>query len=67
MKYFGKFADKYGIEKFFYGFYFLFDKRRMLGLYCSLIKSVYDAEAGQPQLDLLQFLQDKNYFEVTTN
>ncbi|MGK9184748.1 hypothetical protein KXS12_21140 [Priestia filamentosa] len=68
LKYFGNFADMYGIENIFYGFYYRFITREERWAYiATLIKFVYDAEAGQPYLDLLQLLQDKNYFVLTTN
>lgn len=68
LKYFGEFADKYGIESIFYGFYHRFETREERWAYiATLNKFVYDAEAGKPYLDLLQLLQDKNYFVLTTN
>lgn len=68
LKHFGKFADKYGIENIFYGFYHRYSTREERWAYiATLIKLVYDAEAGQSYLDLLQLLQDKDYFIVTTN
>ena len=68
LKYFSEFADKYGIENIFYGFYHRFETREERWAYiATLNKFVYDAEAGKPYLDLLQLLQDKNYFVLTTN
>ncbi|MFP3846269.1 SIR2 family NAD-dependent protein deacylase [Priestia filamentosa] len=68
LKYFGNFADMYGIENIFYGFYYRFITREERWAYiATLIKFVYDAEAGQPYLDLLQLLQGKNYSVLTTN
>lgn len=68
MKYFGRFADKYGIKSIFYGFYYRFETREERWAYITtLIKFVYDSDAGQPYLDLFQLLQDKNYFTITTN
>lgn len=68
LKYFGKFAEKYGIENIFYGFYYRFQTREERWAYiATLIKFVYEAEPGQPYLDLWQLLQDKNYFVLTTN
>lgn len=68
LKYFGEFAGKYGIESIFYGFYHRFATREERWAYiATLNKFVYDAEAGKPYLDLLQLLQDKNYFVLTTN
>src|SRR5690625_3338624 len=68
LKYFRSFADKYGIESIFYGFYYRFETREERWAYiATLNKFVYDSEAGKPYLDLLQLLQDKNYFVLTTN
>ncbi|GAB3044252.1 SIR2 family NAD-dependent protein deacylase [Virgibacillus ainsalahensis] len=68
LKYFGKFAEKYGIENIFYGFYYRFETREERWAYiATLIKFVYETQAGQPYLDLKQLLQDKNYFVLTTN
>lgn len=68
LKYFRKFADTYGIENIFYGFYHRFETREERWAYiATLIKFVYDTEAGQPYLDLKHLLQDKNYFVLTTN
>ncbi|GIP43426.1 hypothetical protein J45TS6_18850 [Paenibacillus sp. J45TS6] len=68
IKYFGEFANKYDIKSIFYGFYHRFQTREERWAYiATLIKFVYDSDAGQPYLDLLQLLQDKDYFTVTTN
>lgn len=68
LTYFGKFAQRYNIESIFYGFYYRFSTSEERWAYiATLIKFVYEAEAGQPYLDLLQLLQDKNYFVLTTN
>lgn len=68
LKYFQKFADKYGIENIFYGFYYRFETREERWAYiATLIQFVYDAEAGQTYLDLKAFIQDKKYFILTTN
>lgn len=68
LKYFGKFADKYGIDSIFYGFYYRFETREERWAYiATLIKFVYDAKAGQPYIDLKQLLKDKNYHVLTTN
>ncbi|MFP5109510.1 Sir2 silent information regulator family NAD-dependent deacetylase [Neobacillus sp. C211] len=68
LKHFGKFADKYGIKNLFEGFYYRFSTREERWAYLATeIKFLYDAEAGRPYLDLLQLLQGKNYFIVTTN
>ncbi|ULT58243.1 hypothetical protein L1999_06900 [Neobacillus drentensis] len=68
LKHFGKFADKYGIKNLFKGFYYRFSTREERWAFLATeIKYIYDAEAGRPYLDLLQLLQGKNYFIVTTN
>ena len=68
LKYFGKFAETYNIENIFYGFYYRFSTREERWAYiATLIKFIYDAEPGQPYLDLLQLLQEKDYHILTTN
>ncbi|WP_102272199.1 SIR2 family NAD-dependent protein deacylase [Cytobacillus massiliigabonensis] len=68
LKHFGKFAEKYPIENIFYGFYYPFSTREERWAYiATLIKFVYDSKVGQTYLDLLQLLQNKDYFIVTTN
>lgn len=68
LKHFGKFADKYGIEGIFNGFYYRFSTREERWAYiATLIKFVYDSKIGQTYLHLLQLLQGKDYFIVTTN
>lgn len=68
LKHFGKFTDKYGINNIFNGFYYGFSTREERWAYiATLNKLIYDTEAGRPYLDLLQLLQDKDYFIVTTN
>ncbi|MEM1503642.1 hypothetical protein RG959_09475 [Domibacillus sp. 8LH] len=68
LKHFGKFADNYSIKNLFEGFYYRFSTREERWAYLATeMKLIHDAEAGRPYLDLLQLLQDKNYFIVTTN
>ncbi|AZV59446.1 NAD-dependent protein deacetylase [Peribacillus frigoritolerans] len=68
LKYFGKFADKYGIKNIFEGFYYPFSSSEERWAFLSTdIKFIYEAEAGRPYLDLVQLLQGKDYFIVTTN
>ena len=67
-KYFGNFAYKYGIENIFNGFYYRYPTREERWAYiATLIKFVYESEVGKPYLDLLQLLEGKDYFIVTTN
>jgi NAD-dependent SIR2 family protein deacetylase len=68
LRYFGKFAETYNIENIFYGFYYRFSTREERWAYiATVIKFIYDAEPGQPYLDLLQLLQEKDYHILTTN
>lgn len=68
LKHFGKFAKTYGIENMFYGFYYNFASREERWAYLvTLIKFVYDSEAGPAYLDLFHLLRNKNYFILTTN
>lgn len=68
LKYFGKFAETYNIENIFYGCYYRFSTREERWAYiATVIKFIYDAEPGQPYLDLLQLLQEKDYHILTTN
>ncbi|WP_277587067.1 Sir2 family NAD-dependent protein deacetylase [Psychrobacillus antarcticus] len=68
LRHFGKFAEKYNIESIFYGFYYNFSTREERWAYiASLIKFVNDSKAGHTYLDLLQLIQEKDYFIVTTN
>ena len=67
-QYFGEFADKYGIDSIFYGFYHPFEAKEERWAYiATLIKYVYETEAGQTYLDLKELLQEKDYFVLTTN
>lgn len=68
MKHFGNFAEKYGIDNIFNGFYYRFSTREERWAYiATLNKFVYDSKVGQPYIDLRQLLEDKDYFVVTTN
>lgn len=68
LKYFGKFADKYGFKNIFDGFYYPFPSREERWAFLATdIKYMYDTEPGGPYLNLLELLQEKNYFIVTTN
>lgn len=67
-KYFGKFADKYGITSIFGGFYHPFKTREERWAYLATMgKLIHDTEPGQPYFDLYKLLQGKDYFIVTTN
>jgi len=68
LKHFGKFADKYGFENLFMGYHYPFPtSEERWAFLATEMKLIHDAEPGQPYLDLLQLLQDKDYFIVTTN
>lgn len=68
LKHFGKFADKYGIQNLFMGYHYHYPtSEERWAFLATEIKLIHDAEAGRPYLDLLQLLQDKDYFIVTTN
>lgn len=68
LKHFGKFAEKYNIENIFYGFYYRFSTKEERWAYIStLIKFVHDSKVGKTYLDLIQLLQEKDYFIITTN
>src|SRR5699024_4514027 len=68
LKHFGKFADKYGIENMFMGYHYPYPtSEERWAFLATEMKLIHDAEAGRPYLDLMQLLQGKNYFIVTTN
>lgn len=67
-KYFGKFAEKYGIDGIFNGFYYRYRTREeRWGYIATLLHYINDCKIGQPYHDLHKLLEDKNYFIVTTN
>src|SRR5699024_1390720 len=67
-KYFNAFAEKYGIDNIFGGFYykFLTEEERWAYL-ATLIHFVADVPLGKPYKDLYEILHDKNYYILTTN
>lgn len=68
LKHFGEFADKYGFNNLFMGYHYRYPtSEERWAFLATEMKLIHDAEAGCPYLDLLQLLQDKNYFLVTTN
>lgn len=68
LKHFGHFHDKYGFKSLFEGFYHPFPTTEVRwGFLATEIKFLYDAEPGRPYLDLMQLLQGKDYYIVTTN
>ncbi|WP_102272198.1 SIR2 family NAD-dependent protein deacylase [Cytobacillus massiliigabonensis] len=67
-KYFNKFAEKYGIDSIFGGFYYRFQTEEERWAYlATLIHFVAEVPIGQPYKDLDQILQGKNYYILTTN
>jgi NAD-dependent SIR2 family protein deacetylase len=68
LKRFGEFEGKYGIKNMFMGYHYPYPtSEERWAFLATEMKLIHDAEAGRPYLDLLQLLQDKNYFLVTTN
>ncbi|HIU76865.1 MAG TPA: NAD-dependent protein deacetylase [Candidatus Pelethocola excrementipullorum] len=67
-RYFGNFANKYGINSIFNGFYYRFQTREERWAYiATLMHYVQDCPVGQPYQDLHRLLAHKNYSIVTTN
>jgi NAD-dependent SIR2 family protein deacetylase len=67
-KYFNTFAQEYGIDSIFGGYYHRFGTEEERWAYlATLINFVADVPIGQPYKDLYQILRDKNYFILTTN
>ncbi|MFS0777029.1 NAD-dependent protein deacetylase [Neobacillus sp. 3P2-tot-E-2] len=67
-KYFNAFAEKYGIDSIFGGFYYRFRTEEERWAYlATLINFVAEVPIGQPYKDLNQILSGKNYYILTTN
>lgn len=67
-KYFNAFAEEYGIDSIFGGFYYKFRTEEERWAYlATLINFVADVPIGQPYKDLYKILQNKNYYILTTN
>ncbi|MCM0624497.1 hypothetical protein M5J14_08150 [Lysinibacillus sp. OL1_EC] len=67
-KYFNIFAQKYGIDSIFGGFYYKFHTEEERWAYlATLINFVADVPIGQPYKDLYEIIKDKNYYILTTN
>ena len=65
---FHDFEEAYGIQSLFHGFYYIYSKpEQQWGFYSRYIKFMEDAPAGQPYIDLVEILKDKEYFILTTN
>lgn len=67
-KHFNVFAEEYGIDSIFGGFYYKFRTEEERWAYlATLINFVAEVPIGQPYRDLYEILQDKNYYILTTN
>jgi len=67
-KYFNAFAEEYGIDSIFGGFYYKFLTEEERWAYLgTLINFVAEVPIGQPYKDLYDILRDKNYYILTTN
>lgn len=68
-KYFGDFADKYGIRDIYSGGFYPFEDEESYWAWWSrhIYYNRYDVPAGKPYLDLLALVEGKNYFVLTTN
>ena len=65
---FHDFEEAYGIQSLFHGFYYIYSKpEQQWGFYSRYIKFMEDVPAGQPYIDLVEILKDKEYFILTTN
>ena len=65
---FHDFEEAYGIQSLFHGFYYIYSKpEQQWGFYSRYIKFMEDEPAGQPYIDLVEILKDKEYFILTTN
>lgn len=66
--YFNNFAEEYGIDSIFGGFYYKFPTEEERWAYlATLINFVSEVPLGQPYKDLRDLLHNKNYFILTTN
>ena len=65
---FHDFEEAYGIQSLFHGFYYIYSKpEQQWGFYSRYIKFMEEAPVGQPYIDLLEILREKEYFILTTN
>ena len=65
---FHDFEKAYGIQSLFQGFYYVYSKpEQQWGFYSRYIKFMEEAPVGQPYIDLLEILREKEYFILTTN
>lgn len=67
-KYFNQFEKKYGFRSLFDAYYHLYSTHEeRWGFFSQYIKFMYDADPGQPYIDLYKILKNKSYFILTTN
>ncbi|UTR15280.1 hypothetical protein MM221_01395 [Salipaludibacillus sp. LMS25] len=67
-KHFNIFAQEYGIDSIFGGFYYKFRTEEERWAYlATLINFVAEVPTGQPYKDLYQILSGKDYYILTTN
>ncbi|MCM3109753.1 deacetylase SIR2 [Lederbergia lenta] len=67
-EHFNVFAEKYGIDSIFGGFYYKFRTEEERWAYlATLINFVTEVPIGQPYKDLYEIIKDKNYYILTTN
>ena len=65
---FHDFEKAYGIQSLFQGFYYVYSKpEQQWGFYSRYIRFMEEAPVGQPYIDLLEILREKEYFILTTN
>ncbi|HIG0358568.1 TPA: NAD-dependent protein deacetylase [Clostridium sporogenes] len=67
-KYFNVFAEEYGIDSIFGGFYYNFCTEEERWAYlATLVNFVAEVPIGQPYKELEKILKGKNYYIITTN
>ncbi|MBU3216526.1 NAD-dependent protein deacetylase, SIR2 family [Clostridium estertheticum] len=65
---FKEFGKKYGFKSLFDAYYYLYStNEERWGFFSKSIKFMYEANPGQPYLDLYEILKNKPYFILTTN
>lgn len=69
LKHFGDFHEKYGITDMYSGGFYPFDTLAEYWAWWSrhIYVNRYDQPAGEPYLDLLELVKEKDYFVLTTN
>lgn len=68
-KYFGDFAEKYGIRDMYSGGFYPYKTLEEYWAWWSrmILVNRYEAGVGKPYRDLLELVKDKDYFVITTN